>query len=483
MPPGTPRPSLVRRDRSLRQLSVLASVVGLVAASLVVVLLTVLDNGTPRLGSPDGVPSAAAGLPVPLGQPGLLAPLAGSDGPAPTRDGLAQAISSATFGLGGSVGVAVVDGASGKLLYGQDSDLGRVPASTTKLLTAAAALSVLGPEARLETKVVTGASADEIILVGGGDPTLTSGQPPPDGYPTPASLTTLARRTAGALKQRGTASVRLAYDDDMFSGPELAAGWTSGYLTPGRAVVGRVSALAVDAGRIRPPEAETRSRTPAEQAARQFADLLEDRGIDVVGLPDRVDAPADTRQLSSVASPPVSALVERMLTTSDNDLAEALARQVAVKQGKPGTFTGGADAVSSAVGKLGIEIAGLDLNDGSGLSHSNRIPPRMLTDVLVAAGRRAALRAILTGLPVAGFSGTLGDRSVDGADSGGEDSAGLVRAKTGTLNGVSALAGVVIDEDGRQLVFAVLADQVASHDSAERALDRIAADLASCGCR
>lgn len=465
----------------------LTSAVGLVVCALVVVLLTQLDGGrpanSPRAGT---VPSSAAALPVPLQKPDLLAPLTGADDPLPSRSGLVKVLGPLTPGLGGSVGLAVVDASDGTLLYDVDAGTGRTPASTTKILTAAAALSVLGPQATLNTRVVTGSKRGQIVLLGGGDPTLTKENAGTATYPTPASLSTLAARTAATLKQHGTTLVHVDYDNGLFTGPVLAPGWTTDYITPGRAVVGPVSALAVDPGVIGSSGEPTWSATPGLNAALQFANLLEERGIDVRGEPLQTRAPHAATKLASVASPPLSALVERMLTTSDNDLAEALARQVAIAGGKQATFAGGAAAVTQAVGKLGVDLSGLLLYDGSGLSHRNRIPPRVLADVLVAAGKRPGLRAVLTGLPVAGFSGTLGDRAAvsDPTGSSAElDSAGVVRAKTGTLNGVSALAGVVTDEDGRLLVFAVLADQVYSRDRAERSLDRIAAELASCGCR
>jgi len=463
----------------------LTSAVGLLAGALVVGLLMKLDGGGSALhGGPTAVPGSAA-LPGPLDRPDLLAPLTGAQGSAPSRAGLAGALGPLMPGLGGSVGVSVVDGARGTLLYGVDADIPRTPASTTKLLTATAALSVLGPQKTLSTKVVAGPGGNGVILVGGGDPTLTTADEGTTVYPTPASLSALAARTAAALKQRGSRSVHVDYDDGLFTGPALPQGWTSRYFTGTQAVVAPVSALAADGGRIAPSD-PTRSTQPGQRAADRFAELLEARGIDVSGAPERTDARRGAKELAAIGSPPVSSLVERMLTSSDNDIAEALARQVALARGKPATFAGGAQAVVQAIGKLGIDLRGLLLNDGSGLSHSNAIPPKVLTDVLIAAGKRPELRAVLSGLPVAGFSGTLWDRAALSDTNGGTpdlDSAGVVRAKTGSLNGVSALAGVVTDKDGRLLAFAVLADQVVSRDRAEHALDRIAAELASCGCQ
>jgi D-alanyl-D-alanine carboxypeptidase/D-alanyl-D-alanine-endopeptidase (penicillin-binding protein 4) len=176
----------------------------------------------------------------------------------------------------------------------------------------------------------------------------------------------------------------------------------------------------------------------------------------------------------------MSLLVERMLSRSDNDLAEALARAVALAQGEPASFAGAAAAVGAVLAGLGI--TGVDLDDGSGLSRSNRLQPASLTRLLARAGSEDRFAPLLAGLPVAGFDGTLARRYRTGP---GVPAAGVVRAKTGTLDGVSALAGLVQTADGRLLAFDLTADGVplGATRGAEAALDRLAAALASCGCR
>jgi serine-type D-Ala-D-Ala carboxypeptidase/endopeptidase (penicillin-binding protein 4) len=187
----------------------------------------------------------------------------------------------------------------------------------------------------------------------------------------------------------------------------------------------------------------------------------------------------------------VPLLVERMLARSDNDLAEALARQVALSQGQPASFAGGAVAVQAVLGpfldEVGVGREAVALVDGSGLSRLDRLAPAALTRLLArvasddGSDTAQRLAPVLTGLPVAGFSGTLMDRYRTG---GGLPAAGVVRAKTGTLNGVSALAGLVRTADGRLLAFDLTADGVplGATRRAEAALDRLAAALAACGC-
>jgi D-alanyl-D-alanine carboxypeptidase/D-alanyl-D-alanine-endopeptidase (penicillin-binding protein 4) len=172
-----------------------------------------------------------------------------------------------------------------------------------------------------------------------------------------------------------------------------------------------------------------------------------------------------------------------MLLTSDNDVAEALGHLVGAKATGAGTFDGGARASLAVLGELGVPVAGVRLLDASGLSRSNLIPPSTLTALLrtSASAEQPDLRGVLTGMPVARLSGSLDERFDGPATS---TAAGEVRGKTGTLTGVSSLSGVVVDREGRQLAYAVLADDVpeGGNPQAEVAIDRLVARLAACGC-
>jgi D-alanyl-D-alanine carboxypeptidase/D-alanyl-D-alanine-endopeptidase (penicillin-binding protein 4) len=176
----------------------------------------------------------------------------------------------------------------------------------------------------------------------------------------------------------------------------------------------------------------------------------------------------------------VSALVERMLTISDNDIAEALGRLSARVAGRPATFDGAVQTVQATLTELGIPQPVRGMHDASGLSRLDRMAPETIVGVLAAAAGPAhpELRPLLAALPVAGFTGTVAGRfhSPDSVAA-----AGVARVKTGTLSGVGSLAGVVTDRSGRLLAFAVLATP-ASRSAGEEALDRVAAALAGCGC-
>jgi D-alanyl-D-alanine carboxypeptidase/D-alanyl-D-alanine-endopeptidase (penicillin-binding protein 4) len=212
---------------------------------------------------------------------------------------------------------------------------------------------------------------------------------------------------------------------------------------------------------------------PAASAARTFADLLEDSGIKATA-PAPAKATGRAVTLATVSSPPLSDLVERMLTNSDNDLGEALARQTAVATGVRADFAGGARAIAAQLTKLGLSTAGAVFHDGSGLDRDDRLTADLLTALLAKAASpaRPDLRPVLTGLPVGGFTGTLSERYRNGA-------AGVVRAKTGTLTGVNSLAGVLVDRGGRLLAFAFLASETTNAAAAQAALDTTATTLAN----
>ncbi|WUH92977.1 D-alanyl-D-alanine carboxypeptidase/D-alanyl-D-alanine-endopeptidase [Streptomyces sp. NBC_00433] len=343
---------------------------------------------------------------------------------------------------------AVLDVATGRLLYDHKSGTASTPASTTKLATATAALGTLGGNRTLTTAVVATAPG-RIVLVGGGDPTL--------------ELDRLAADTAAALHTRGTTSVRLGYDTSLYSGPALHPIGYNENLAP-------VTALMVREGRLNGSASGPAQRTthPALAAATSFAKLLRSHGITVTGEPASAGGAGGTR-LAAHQSAPVSALVERMLTDSDNDLAEALARQVALATGRPASFAGAAKAIPAALRQYGVPLASAVFADGSGLDHVDALSPATLTRVLALAASPAhpELRPVLAGLPIASFTGTLAARF------GAAPGAGVVRAKTGTLTGTNTIAGVTVTPGGRVLAFSFMTQGAPSADAAQSALDAL----------
>ncbi|MET8578181.1 D-alanyl-D-alanine carboxypeptidase/D-alanyl-D-alanine-endopeptidase [Streptomyces sp. NPDC005012] len=392
--------------------------------------------------------------------------------------------------LGSRRSAAVVDVATGRTLFERGAGTALLPASTTKIATGVAALSAMGPDHRFTTRAVLrpapggapagsddggkGAGkknkgAPELVLVGGGDPTLTAREKP-GGW---ASMRELASLTAAALERQGVDEVALRYDASLFKGSRIHPIGVNPNISP-------VTALMVDEGRADDSDHGPAPRVadPAAHAAGIFADLLEEKGIRTgAPAPGKAARKADT--VAQVRSAPLAAQVERMMTNSDNDIAEALARHTALSSGRESSFAGGGEAVHAELKRLGVPLDGARFADGSGLGRGDRLSARALTRLLTLAAdpERPGLRPVVTGLPVAGFTGTLTERAAD------DLAAGLVRAKTGTLTGVNTLAGTAVDAEGRLLAFAFLAEGTPAKEPAESALDRLAATVAACGCR
>ena len=436
-------------------------------------------------------------FPSPTGtalEPGTSPVLADLDpqAPGPTDAGLAAALTGLLDApeLGPSVSASVVDVGTGEVLLARGADVPREPASLTKLLTGAAALHALDPAAPLLTRAVLD-DQGRVVLVGGGDVLLAAGAGDPDAVAGRAGLADLADATARALAERGTASVTVGVDTGLFSGATTSPGWAPGDVSQG--FVAPIEPLEVDAGSL--GAGRGRDPQPATSAARTFAALLAERGLTVVGDVSPASAAADDEELAAVESAPLADVVGYALTTSDNTVAEALARLVAHERGQPASFTGGTAAVLAELRELADQVPGsggtslgavldlVTLSDGSGLGDGTRIAPATITALLTLAASEqgSRLRPLVTDLPVAGLTGTLADR-FDGTATA--DAAGLLRAKTGTLTGVTTLGGVVQTEDGRLLAFAVMADQVPAGGTAaaRQAVDAVGAAVAGCGC-
>lgn len=361
--------------------------------------------------------------------------------------------------------VVVRDLGTGETLSDTRGSDAVIPASSMKLMTTAAVIDKLGADHQFTTTVVSQADGS-VTLVGGGDPLLSS---TPSSYGdstvTPATTQELAQRTAEALKAKGITSVSLGYDDSLFSGATRHPDWVSGDM----AYVNDISALLLDEG--------GGSTTPSASAATTFASQLAAAGVTVTGTPSARTAGADAEELASVKSMPLSQIVSECLRHSDNTIAEMLFRQLASAYGLEASFDGGADALKQAMEQLGVWADADSLHDGSGLSVNDRLTASSLSQLVVTAAGRDDLRSALIGLPVAGVTGSLDDRFLD-AESG--LGAGLVRAKTGTLDTASALVGYTPTADGGMAVFALVGNGVGAE--VRPYLDQLASSLSGCAC-
>ncbi|RZS41227.1 D-alanyl-D-alanine carboxypeptidase/D-alanyl-D-alanine-endopeptidase (penicillin-binding protein 4) [Herbihabitans rhizosphaerae] len=401
--------------------------------------------------------------------------------PTPTGPGVSAALgpAAANPALGTLTG-AVIDPATNTVLWQQNGGAPMIPASTAKVLTSAAALLAVDHGYQFTTTVVEGDKPGTVVLVGGGDITLSS---LPAGqetvYPGAAHLDDLVAQVKAAT---GGKVDNVLVDLGRYAGPSLAPGWfpqdiAGGYLAP-------MVPVMLDGARLTKPafRDSPRSDNPSRQVAGELAKRL---GAQVPPSA-AVTAPAGARVLGTVRSAPLVEVVDNLLLTSDNLLAEAVAREVAKVSGEEVSFAGGARATLEVLRRNGFDVGPTQLSDASGLSVNNRVSASLLAQVLAVAAapdgrdpRTAKLRPLLGGLPVAGGSGTLAKRYQTPPSTEGK---GWVRAKTGTLTGTNAVAGTVLDADGRTLVFALVSAGPNS-DATKQGLDNIATALRQCGCR
>ena len=377
--------------------------------------------------------------------------------------------------LGGGVTAFVIDANSGKVLVDINGQQVMIPASTLKIFTGIAAMNVLGAQTRFETVVKR--EGNQLTIIGGGDPTLVSQTPEnwrgkPPGSEQPPSLDQLADLAVVAIGPTPEVFV-VNFDDSLFESPKAHSTWPDQYLRTGE--VAPAQGLIMDFG-INDYEAVMKD--PAKSAAQYFANALTARGIPAT-LGERKVAGDTASVLTSIKSATVTDIVERMITTSNNTMAEFLAHHIGGANGEY-TYESGAKATTEALTAAQIDLTGVTILDGSGLSRSNQASAKSLVSALSYASKTdGPAWTNLSGLPVAGISGTLVDRYDEG-----EPGRGTVRAKTGTLSKVVALSGTLVNASGDVLIFTFIANEVPSGTKqGEAALDEVVKALVQCGCR
>ncbi|WP_156772210.1 D-alanyl-D-alanine carboxypeptidase/D-alanyl-D-alanine-endopeptidase [Mycobacterium sp. 1245805.9] len=422
--------------------------------------------------------AGAAHVPVPPPRPPTVKPgmvPVADTAETPSPAGVAAALGPAAADPNlGRLGGRITDAITGKELWRVADDLPLVPASTNKVLTAAAALLTLDHQARISTRVVAGSQNAQgpVVLVGAGDPVLSAAPPGVDTwYRGAARISDLAEQ----VRRSGMTPTAVQVDTSAFSGPTMAPGWDPADVDNGD--IAPIESVMIDAGRIQPTTVNSRrSKTPALDAGRELAKAL---GLDP-GAVTIATAPSGARQLAVVQSAPLVQRLSEMMDHSDNVLAECIAREVAAAINRPQSFAGAVDAVTNRLSTAHVDTAGARLVDSSGLSVDDRLTARTLDGVVQAAAGpdQPALRALLDLLPIAGGSGTLGDRFLDAATDRGP--AGWLRAKTGSLTAVNSLVGVLTDRSGRVLTFAFLSNDAGPNG--RNAMDALATKLWFCGC-
>jgi serine-type D-Ala-D-Ala carboxypeptidase/endopeptidase (penicillin-binding protein 4) len=400
---------------------------------------------------------------------------------------------------GEQVSVLVVD-EFGREVVAHDPDVPVLPASTLKIVTAAAALVTFGPEARFTTRIETTAPIDadgvvrgDLVLVGTGDPVLAT--PEYGRWIYPSRPRTPFEDLAAQIAAAGITEVAgdVVGVVERFEGPLIASGWPERYFSDFDARF--ADGLSVDAGVrtiVTYPEVEDEegaedgqevadapadedaedgeegedaeptgppivriehTRSPAEHAVNELIRLLGEHDIEVTGQ-GRVGAPvaASVGRLATVTSPPLEEILRFAVQRSDNQITDAVFRGVGRQRTGVGSFASGERALKQVLERLGIATEGAVFADGSGLSRDDRATARLLVELdrAMHASRHAPTWASL--MAVMGESGTLQSRLANSV------AAGRFLGKTGTLRDVTALTGAVVGEDGRRYHLAVIAN-------------------------
>jgi D-alanyl-D-alanine carboxypeptidase len=329
--------------------------------------------------------------------------------------------------------VVVIDQLTGQVVYERSAYSQRKPASVLKIYSAAAALTYLDPLKRYTTSAWVGTEAKSIVIQGSLDPwtSLSNSVAKKMGR---TSIPRIEYNSLSALKENNPGSIRNStiYYSDLYS--QEVANIKSFFLKHGvKAVMKRVSSTE--------------------------AQLL------------------SAEEILTSESPEMQAMLAFALTWSDNLLTERIARLASQAAGYPLSDEGVAMTFEALLGGLGVDSKGLEIQDASGLSHQNKITAIQVANVLMKIRNDAKFAPLISGLPVGGISGTMKKRFVDTAP----HAIGLVKAKTGTLNGTANLAGYVEAGD-REYVFVIIADRLKRTSRAEKfarsTVDRILGKIA-----
>jgi len=350
----------------------------------------------------------------------------------------------------------------GAVLYDANGAAAVAPASAIKVITAAAALDVLGADARFVTRiradapVQDGRIAGDVWLVGGGDPVLGEAEWARATEQTGVftSLDALADEVVAAGVR--DISGRVVGDESRYDQQRYLDSWPAHFIDDGE--IGPMSALSVNDSFRTWTHPGIPFRDPPAEAAARFRELLRERGVTVGGASTSGPAPSAGVDVASIESRPLRDLVGGMLRESDNGTAELLVKEIGYRRSGVGSTAAGAAAVQAALAERGLPVTGSTIADGSGLSALDRV-----SCALLASAVSSGPDALRVALPVAARDGTLRNRFV------GTPVAGRLRAKTGSLDGVAALAGVAENVAGERIDFSYIVNGL-PHGNSGRAL-------------
>lgn len=397
-----------------------------------------------------------------------------SSSPSPSSARMCSVAEQAADPLLANLSAVVINPATDEILFDRNAQTPAATASVLKLLTAAAALETLGPNYRAETRVYQDATdPSTIILVGGGDPTLSrTAAGVQSVYVDAPKLSTLALNVNQRLA--GTPISKIILDSSMFQGASWESSWERSEQTQG--YMSEVTALQVDGDRANPSkETSARSTNPVGNAGRFFKTALGESASAATVV--KGELPASAKEIAKVVSQPISKWINHMLQVSDNTQAEALARLVSLDMGFDGSFASIGPAFKKALANTGLDLSAVTIRDGSGLSDFNAVSPKVIADLMkLVINNTSNLGVINQGLPVSGESGSLANRF----KGDNIDAAGKIFAKTGWIKKGYTLGGYLKAADGTTLTFAVYALGNVS-ESTKQAIDNLVTGFYRCG--
>jgi serine-type D-Ala-D-Ala carboxypeptidase/endopeptidase (penicillin-binding protein 4) len=374
-------------------------------------------------------------------------------------------------GGGGSSGLLVIDGETGKVVCARAPGRPRPLASNMKLFTTSTALARLGAESRIATLLETDGGIDRngvlhgsLYLVGAGDPALGT----PSFYRRfLGGLGTNIFQLKREVREAGIRSVtgRLYADDSVFD--RLRGVADSGYATSPE--IGPLSGLSFNSG-YSTPSASGFASDPALTAAATLDTSLREAGVGISPTVALGTAPPFSTELARVESPSLSSIVNTTDVYSDNFFAEMLIKLLGARFGGAGTTAAGAEVVEAFARSHG---SGVHAVDGSGLTRSNRASPAQVVGLLKAMRGTNVGDEFIQDLALAGHEGTVADRMH------GTAAYGRCRTKTGTISAVSNLSGYCFNRDGRLMIFSILMGSVRDLSLAHAEQDLIAGEVAS----
>ncbi len=343
----------------------------------------------------------------------------------------------------------------GDLDYEHRVDDPQTPASLEKLLTAVAALTEMGPDATFETDTlaepaVGGVVPGNLYLRGGGDPILATAPYVARERNQPQIFSDIDQ-LADAVVASGVSTISgsVVGDDTRYDAVRYNPAWPSRFIRQGQ--IGPISALSVNDGFAYFPGENSgvfgAAEDPPAYAAAVLDGALRARGVQIGGPPVSGPTPAAAEVLATHQSPPLAQIVTEMLHESDNNTAELLLKELGVRRQDQGSFEAGRAAVTAILTEAGLDLTGTNIADGSGLSSDDSVTCDLLVDLL---DHESTAPVLQDALAVVGESGTLARRWRD------SDLVGTVRAKTGTLNQVTGLAGLADTAGGGEATFALV---------------------------